>query len=112
MIYCDDYSVIILDGKLLYRDHKTQSETEIEYKQDLSSNLYEIEVGDNIIVFKDKSGKSIYVRGSEYEPNENSMLRCEKSNHGIVWDNGTGKIIWSYPEIVKTTTTTTTFKNW
>jgi len=35
-------------------------------------------------VFKDKRGKSIYLRDSEYEPNENSILRCEKSDHGII----------------------------
>jgi hypothetical protein len=108
MIYCGDYSVIILDGKLLYRDHKTKSSTEINYKKDMTNNLYEIEVGDNIISFKDKNGKSIYLRGSNYEPNENSMLRCEKSINGIVWDNGNGNILWSYPETPVVTTIATT----
>ena len=95
MLYCGDYSVIILDGKLLYRDHKKQTSTEINYTSSNSAYLYKIVVGSNSFSFRDKNNEDIDNILSDRKSN-NSRLRCDKSNHGIVWDNGNNKILWKY----------------
>ncbi|KAL6588484.1 hypothetical protein U3516DRAFT_575008 [Neocallimastix sp. 'constans'] len=95
MLYCGDYSVIILEGKLLYRDHKKLTSTEIKYTSNTSSYLYKIVVGSNNISFRDKYNDDIdFIRSST--KSNNSRIRCEKSNHGIVWDNGNKQILWKY----------------
>lgn len=79
MIYCGDYSMIILNGKLLYRDHKKQTSTEIKYNSDLSTvYLKEILIGDNTIEFRDINNKVVFIRNSNRNPNKNSRLKCEK----------------------------------
>jgi len=105
MIYCGDYSVIILGGKLIYRDHNAKTSSIIKFSR-VENYLTNISVYDDSIVFYgDESVGRINEIISPYGSNANSALRCEKSNHGIVWDNGDGKILWSYPEYKQTTTT-------
>jgi len=97
MLYCGDYSMIILNGKLLYRDHKSKRSTEIKYSPNKSGYLYEIEIGVNDINFKDKENNSLNHISS---PNQsfNSKLYCDKNTRSIVWKiNNTIK--WRYPEI-------------
>ncbi|KAG4085868.1 hypothetical protein H8356DRAFT_1374453 [Neocallimastix lanati (nom. inval.)] len=97
MLYCGNYSMIILNGKLLYRDHKSKISTEIKYSKNNSSYLYKIVVGSNNISFKDKTDEDIY--NIYYNKiSKNSKLYCDKNTRSIVWkiDN---TIKWKYPEI-------------
>jgi len=108
MIYCGDYSVIILGGQLLYRDHKAKTSTVIKFSR-TDNYLTSISVNaDSIVFYGEESVGRIFEKISPYGRNFNSSLRCEKRNRGIVWDNGDGKILWSYPELKQATTTTTT----
>jgi hypothetical protein len=96
MLYCGDYSMAILNGKLLYRDHKKQTSTEIKnYGGNKSAYLYKIIIGNNSLTFRDKNNEDIDNILSNKKSN-NSRLRCDKSNHGIVWDNGNNQILWKY----------------
>jgi len=52
-----------------------------------------------ISFLKMKRIKVFILKGSNFEPNENSMLKCEKCYHGIVWNIGNGMALWSYHEI-------------
>ena len=108
MIYCGDYSMIILDGKLFYRDHVSLTSTQVNLGKKTSNYLSTIVINDDNIAFFDKDNKLMFSKVSPYESNENSKLRCEKSNRTIVWDNGEGKILWRYPENTTATTITTT----
>ncbi|ORX98451.1 hypothetical protein LY90DRAFT_519983 [Neocallimastix californiae] len=97
MIYCGDYSMIILNGKLWYRNHKTKTSTEIKYSPNKSGYLYKIDIGSNSIIFLNKENKSINHIISPIESFD-SKLRCDITTHTIVWEiNNTVK--WRYPEI-------------
>jgi len=97
MIYCGDYSMIILNGKLWYRNHKTKTSTEIKYSPNKSGYLYKIDIGSNSIVFLNKENKSINHITSPIESFD-SKLRCDMTTHTIVWEiNNT--IQWRYPKI-------------
>jgi len=97
MLYCGDYSIIILNGKLLYRNHKSKTSTEIKYSSNYSAYLYKIVVGTKSISFRDKNNEDIDILLTNNKSNNNSRLRCEKSSsHGIVWDNGDNQIFWKY----------------
>ena len=97
MLYCGDYSMIILNGKLLYRDHKSKISTEIKYSKNNSGYLYKIVVGSNNISFKDKTNEDIY-NIYDNKISNNSKLYCDKNTRSIVWKiNNTIK--WRYPEI-------------
>jgi len=97
MIYCGDYSMIILNGKLLYRDHKSKTSTEIKYSPNKSGYLYEIEIGINDINFKDKENNSLNHISSSNQ-SFNSKLYCDKNTRSIVWKIS-NTIKWRYPEI-------------
>jgi len=75
MIYCGDYSMIILNGKLLYWDHKKETSTEIKYTSNNSAYLYKIDIWSNDIIFKDKSNDAIDFISSTTRSG-NSKLRC------------------------------------
>jgi len=104
MLYCGDYSMIILNGKLLYRDHNLKTSTEIDYVKNNSAYLFKIEVGSNNISFIDKNNKTI---NSIRSPiiNNNSRLYCDIRTRSIAWDIGNKQIMWSYPIINSTPST-------
>ncbi|KAL6611832.1 hypothetical protein U3516DRAFT_871139 [Neocallimastix sp. 'constans'] len=106
MIYCGDYSVIILGGQLLYRDHKAKTSTVIKFSR-TDNYLTSISVNaDSIVFYGEDSVGRIFEKISPYGRNLNSALRCEKRNRGIVWDNGDVKKL-STPSVVMETKTTT-----
>jgi len=97
MLYCGDYSMIILNGKLFYRDHKSKISTEIKYSIKDLAYLYKIVVGSNSISFRNKNNDDIYNIYYNKVSN-NSKLYCDKNTRTIVWKiNNTIK--WRYPEI-------------
>ena len=83
MIYCGDYSMIIFNGKLLYRYHKSKTSTEIKYNPNKSRYLYEIKIGISDINFKDKENNSLNHISSSYQ-SFNSKLYCDKNTRSIV----------------------------
>jgi len=97
MVYCGDYSMIILNGKLLYRDHKSLKSTQINLGGKTSYNLHTISVSDDNLLFLDEHYKVIYSKFTD-KPNNNSSLKCNLQNRSIFWDDVNGNVLWRYLE--------------
>ena len=104
MLYCGDYSMTILEGKLFYRDHKTKTETEIVLSNNPDNYLKSITLNENSIIFYSKEGRVIDYRMST-KSDSKSVLKCG-NNRSIVWNSGDGIALWSYPKLSTTTSST------
>ncbi|ORX82692.1 hypothetical protein BCR32DRAFT_309086 [Anaeromyces robustus] len=97
MIYCESYSMIIQNGKLYYRDHVKQTMEEINIGA-RNRYLKEIVLNTDSLLFLDKDEVPIFTLQKDKNSNNGggSVLRCELSAKGIVWEVE-GNIKWSYP---------------
>eukprot|EP00833_Pecoramyces_ruminatium_P018468 jgi/Orpsp1_1/1192500/evm.model.d7180000093827.1 len=98
MLFCGNYSMSITNGKLLYRNHETLEVTEIDFGANYNTYLSYITITRSSLRFFDKNNKNIEYVESKYK--SNSILRCELSSSSIVWEDGNGDILWSYPEFI------------
>eukprot|EP00833_Pecoramyces_ruminatium_P017325 jgi/Orpsp1_1/1191357/evm.model.d7180000085145.1 len=96
MLYCGTYSLILLEGKLIYRDHNTKEETVIEKKH---ANIKKLEIKDfGMSVFDIYNEPYIIVSAKNDEDFKYGYLTCDTRDKTVYYSDGKGGVKWSYPE--------------
>ncbi|ORX43101.1 hypothetical protein BCR32DRAFT_308795 [Anaeromyces robustus] len=95
MLYCNNYSLIILDGKLIYRDHVKLTE-EVVFEVP-NVNLVELIITNKSIVLMSDTKVQYELTNRLSKSNINTFLSCNFDDNSVYWDDGNGKVLWKYP---------------
>ncbi|KAG4108358.1 hypothetical protein H8356DRAFT_918592 [Neocallimastix lanati (nom. inval.)] len=94
MLYCNSYSLIILDGKLLYRNHINITEEVVFEIPNI--RITSLSITDrNIVLLSDKKVQYVLTENLA-KSNTNSFLSCGFPDNSVYWDDGNGKVLWKY----------------
>jgi hypothetical protein len=94
MLYCHNYSLIILEGNLIYRNHVDGTEKVVYSVPNV--RLTSLAVTDRNIVLLSDNKVQYTLSDNLAESNTNSFLSCDFSDNSVYWDDGNGKVLWKY----------------
>ncbi|ORX42952.1 hypothetical protein BCR36DRAFT_415805 [Piromyces finnis] len=96
ILYCNNYSLIILDSKLIYRDHVKLTE-EVVYEIP-NVNLVELVITDRNLVLISDNKVQCELANRLSNRNINTFLSCNFNDNSVYWDDSNGKVLWKYPK--------------
>jgi len=94
MLYCQNYSLIVLEGNLIYRNHVDGTEKVVYSVPNV--RLTSLAVTDRNIVLLSDNKVQYILSDNIAESNTNSFLSCDFSDNSVYWDDGNGKVLWKY----------------
>ena len=94
MLYCNSYSLIVLEGKLIYRNHVDGTEKVVYSVPNV--RLTSLAVTDRNIVLLSDNKIQYTLSDNLTKSNTNSFLSCDFSDNSVYWDDGNGKVLWKY----------------
>jgi len=99
MLFCGDFSLNIQDGKLLFKDLVTKTETDVITLDD--KYIHSLTIGTKALMLYDDNKEPISsLNDNVNDDYPNGALKCDKKNKRIYWDDGEGNELWSYPNLL------------